>query len=65
MWGFREDTGVDIFPFTPDPKSRNEMYLFQKVRKEIAEPTVAQADLGGSKTMIYIRDQTIEIECLI
>ena len=24
------------------------MYLFQKVRKEIAEPTVAQADLGGS-----------------
>ena len=45
-------TGVDIFPFTPDPKSRNEMYLFQKVRKQIAEPTVAQADLGGSKTMM-------------
>ena len=44
--------GVDIFPFTRDPKSRNKMYLFQKVRKEIAEPTVAQADLGGSKTMM-------------
>ena len=41
------------------------MYLFQKVRKEIADPTVAQADLGGSKTMIYIKDQTIEIERLI
>ena len=48
--GFK--AGVDIFPFTRDPKSRNKMYLFQKVRKEIAEPTVAQADLGGSNTMM-------------
>ena len=44
--------GVDIFPFTPDPKSRNEMYLFQKVRKVIAEQTVAHDDLGGNKTMM-------------
>ena len=49
---FNKIAGVDIFPFTPDPKSRNEMYLFQKVRKQIAEPTVAQTDLGGSKTMM-------------
>ena len=45
-------SGVDIFPFTPDPKSRYKMYLIQKVRKEIAETTVALADLGRSMTIM-------------